>query len=169
MRQKPSYFPLFCVSIRLKGEGARLKKQIMSVLYSYCARKGHSLSLRWSDLFSPQTTVYLRSQHCLVQASASLTFIGSIVVSVDLKISDNSFGVWPIRSAQVKPSNTTLIFMLTDRLTPQSFFSDYMTPTWEWCTASSWGKFPLLYWSKSSKGDCKLQIVLVTRQSFKNF
>lgn len=32
----------------------------------------------------------------------------------------NSFGVWPISSAHVKPSNAMLIFMLTDGFTPQS-------------------------------------------------
>lgn len=42
------------------------------------------------------------------------------MVSVNLKVSDNSFGVWPISSAHVKPSNTMLIFMLTDGFIPQS-------------------------------------------------
>lgn len=63
-------------------------------------------------IWSPN--LYIRNQCC----SVPLAFIGSTVVSVDLKISDNSFSVSPIGSAHVKPSNTTLIFMFTDRFNP---------------------------------------------------
>lgn len=58
-----------------------------------------------------------------------------------LCLQDHSFSVWPKSNVYVKLSNTTLIFMLTDRFTTTNNFilKDYMTSTRESCVSSSWG------------------------------
>lgn len=58
-----------------------------------------------------------------------------------LCLPDHRFSVWPKSNVYVKLSNTTLIFMLTDRFTTANNFilTDYMTSTRESCVSSSWG------------------------------
>lgn len=72
-------FPSFLSQYSRESPRSSTQKNDVN-LYSYCARKGHTVCLQGGLIYSVPKTVYIRSQHCLVQASPSLTFIGSIVV-----------------------------------------------------------------------------------------
>lgn len=82
-------FPLSVLKWKVKEPYLKKIKPHAYLLFIVCQERGHSLSARESDLFCPQTSVYTRNPCC----SVPLTFIGSTVVSVYLKISDNSFSV----------------------------------------------------------------------------
>lgn len=58
----------------MKGQGALLKKQAMSILYSYCARKGHAVCLYGGLIYSVPN-------HCLHKES-TLLGVGFILIDI---------------------------------------------------------------------------------------
>lgn len=106
-------FPVSMFKGKVKKHYLKKTKPCLSFIFTVPGNGTQSVS-KGVWFIWPPTSVYIRSRYC----SIPLTFIGSTVASIDLKIWENSCSVSPISRAHVKLNNTMLIFMLIDRFTP---------------------------------------------------